>query len=571
MKKLIRFINYFSVITLVFFLFNCSSDNTGNNSSEEDATPSLSVSTQTLTFSDTEILMFSEAKTLTFSGLNLSDVLDINISSNFEISLDGQNFESEITVQTINNQINSQLLYVRFAPNEDAIGQISESLIFTSTNANSQSVNLIANAIGTDPNLSVNYSELFFNDTIVGTISESLTVEITANNLTSFLNISSDGQFLISLDDISYNSSLQIDQQTANEDFLLYVRFQPSEIGESLNVLEFNSEELTTISVELVGTGIPMVYNYQAFNETRLAYGGGFSQSSAQTYTLHDDTTNIESIIMYLQLDCPSGGCNEWDVYSNILVRDNSTNNWYEIGRYITPYGVGTGQLERGLEIDVTDFKSLLTGNVELKAFIEVWGSDGWELSVDFDYVEGTPDYQYYEIAPIVQYNNNSLAGVIYGEDASAFDLSKDVFVPSNTESVHLRTIITGWGHATPNDSNGRPCAEWCYRTHSVKINNNQEFQHYLGPIGCVTNPVSPQNGNWAPDRAGWCPGMAVPNRINSLEASLAGTTFSFDYDFEPWTNDLLSSSSNIHAYYAISSFIVVKSNSPIDKPTIIN
>ena len=39
-------------------------------------------------------------------------------------------------------------------------------------------------------------------------------IEITANNLTSFLNISSDGQFLISLDDISYNSSLQIDQQT---------------------------------------------------------------------------------------------------------------------------------------------------------------------------------------------------------------------------------------------------------------------------------------------------------------------------------------------------------------------
>jgi hypothetical protein len=110
-----------------------------------------------------------------------------------------------------------------------------------------------------------------------------------------------------------------------------------------------------------------LVYNYQAFNETRLAYGGGFSQSSAQTFTLHDDTTNIESVIMYLQLDCPSGGCNEWDVYSNILVRDLSTNNWYEIGRYITPYGVGTGQLERGLEIDVTDFKSLLTGNVELK------------------------------------------------------------------------------------------------------------------------------------------------------------------------------------------------------------
>jgi hypothetical protein len=177
---------------------------------------------------------------------------------------------------------------------------------------------------------------------------------------------------------------------------------------------------------------------------------------------------------------------------------------------------------------------------LSLKAFIEVWGSDGWELSVDFDYVEGTPDYQYYEIAPIVQYNNNSLAGVIYGEDASAFDLIKGCVCAFERgkvciceqlllDGVTLHQMIQTEGHVLSG----------AYRTHSVKINNNQEFQHYLGPIGCVTNPVSPQNGNWAPDRAGWCPGMAVPNRINSLEASLAGTTFSFDYEFEPWTNDL--------------------------------
>jgi len=97
-------------------LINCSNDSTENNFSEDQTTPSLSVSTQTLTFSDTEILMFSEPKTLTFSGLDLSDVLVINTGFNFEISLDAQNFESEITIQTVNNQISSQILYVRFAP-----------------------------------------------------------------------------------------------------------------------------------------------------------------------------------------------------------------------------------------------------------------------------------------------------------------------------------------------------------------------------------------------------------------------------------------------------------------------
>ena len=74
-------------------LINCSNDSTENNFSEDQTTPSLSVSTQTLTFSDTEILMFSEPKTLTFSGLDLSDVLVINTGFNFEISLDAQNFE----------------------------------------------------------------------------------------------------------------------------------------------------------------------------------------------------------------------------------------------------------------------------------------------------------------------------------------------------------------------------------------------------------------------------------------------------------------------------------------------
>ena len=70
----------------------------------------------------------------------------------------------------------------------------------------------------------------------------------------------------------------------------------------------------------------------------------------------------------------PSAGCNAWDVFANILVREPVSNEWYEIGRYITPYGVDTKALERGIEIDVTDFKSLLSGAVELKAYIEVWG-----------------------------------------------------------------------------------------------------------------------------------------------------------------------------------------------------
>ena len=273
---------------------------------------------------------------------------------------------------------------------------------------------------------------------------------------------------------------------------------------------------------------------------------------------------NIESIKMYVQLDCPNAGCNAWDVFANILVKEPASNEWLEIGRYITPYGVDTSVLERGIEIDVTDFKSLLSGTVELKAYIEVWGSDGWNLSVDFDYVEGEPDYKYYQISRVMQYNKNSLEGVIYGEDQSEFDLDKTISFGENIQSAHLRTIITGWGHATPADSDGRRCAEWCFRTHDIKINDANRFQHEMKGIGCSSNPINNQAGNWSPDRAGWCPGMAVPLRLDNFDENLNGKTLKFEYAFQPWVNDLQTSATNKHAYYAISTFVVLKSDQEI-------
>ena len=223
-----------------------------------------------------------------------------------------------------------------------------------------------------------------------------------------------------------------------------------------------------------------------------------------------------------------------------------------------------TKALDRGIEIDVTDFKSFLSGTVELKAYIEVWGSDGWNLSVDFDYTEGEPDFKNYQISRVMQYNRNSLEGVIYGEDQSKFDLDKSISFGENIQSAHLRTIITGWGHATPADADGRRCAEWCFRTHTIKIDGANKFQHQMRGIGCGSNPINNQGGNWQPDRAGWCPGMAVPLRVDKFSENLNGKTIKFDYNFQPWVNDLKTDASNKHAYYAISTFVVLKSNEEI-------
>ena len=300
-----------------------------------------------------------------------------------------------------------------------------------------------------------------------------------------------------------------------------------------------------------------------------MGFGGGYSQSASQVFNLHQDLSNVSQIKMFLQIDCPTTGCDDWDRFANIKVKDPDSGNWFEIGRYITPYWVGTQLLDRGLEFDVTDFKSLLTGTTELRIYIENWTTKTDLVSLEFDYIEGTPDYPFYAVSEVLGFHANSIDGVPYGVSHSE-DLDRSVQIPNNAESSHLRTVISGWGHATPVDSNGRPCAEWCYRTHNVKINGSNSFQHYMGPIGCASNPIYNQApGNWTPDRAGWCPGMAVPVRVNNLGTAYSGSSFTFEYDFEDWTSDGGTTSGQTGAYYATSTYIVVKSNTEISSPVV--
>ncbi|TDS51842.1 peptide-N-glycosidase F-related protein [Myroides indicus] len=308
-------------------------------------------------------------------------------------------------------------------------------------------------------------------------------------------------------------------------------------------------------------------FNYKTFHKVHTAFGDGLSQNVEDSFDFPTDIEKVKSIKMYVQFDCP---CNIWDVFANIQAKDKISGEWYEIGRYITPYGKDSSPLERGLEFDVTDFKSILTGTTELKAYTEVWGADGWLISVDFDFIYGESDYKYSSVIPILQYNANSIDGEPYGEPHN-FVMNKMINLPENSEAAHLRTIISGWGHATPNDPGGRGCAEWCFRTHHILINNVSSFNHYLGSIGCADNPIIDQRGNWKPDRAGWCPGMAVPTRIDKLDKNLLGKQFKFEYQFQEWENNMEYPGDNPHAYYALSTFVIVKSNTPIEKPTVVN
>ena len=306
----------------------------------------------------------------------------------------------------------------------------------------------------------------------------------------------------------------------------------------------------------------PKITNVKTFNNVKVAFGEGLSQSAEDTFNFPTNVEDIKSIKMYIKDICPNKECDEWDRYANVYVKDKTSGVYYEIGRFITPYWVGNEKLERGYEIDVTDFKSVLSGSIDLKIYTETWNDKGRMYSVEFDFEHGKPDYKYSTIVPIFQYNKSSIDGVPYGKDfnTNVFDLQKTINIPVATELAYYRTIISGWGHSSPGT-----CAEWCVKTHDILIDGTQKYQHKLRGIGCAQNPVNNQApGNWKPDRAGWCPGMAVPVRFDNIEKSSFGTPYTFEYDLEDYTT-------TGEAYYAISSFVILKSNVPIEKATITN
>ncbi|MFB0904909.1 MAG: peptide-N-glycosidase F-related protein [Nonlabens sp.] len=435
-------------------------------------------------------------------------------------------------------------------------------LVQCSSDSNSDSG---SDGSGDAASLSTSLSQLFFEPTSIDQYSSVKTLTISYSNLTTAIQISSSSVFEVSLDGVAFSNSIVMPIDSSSN--LLFVRFAPLSVDRFQGEITIQNTAIATdLVITISGAGTPRIQNYQTFSRERLAFGTGFSQSAVHTFNLPSDVSNFEAINMYVKLTCPSGGCDEWDVFANVKVLDPLSGELYELARFITPYWNDNSQLPRGFEFDVTDFKSLLTGSVSLRIMTECWNVRGYEVSVDFDYVEGMPDYAYYEIARLFNYDNNSLAGIPYGVTHS-FDLTRTVNVPSNAQSTHLRTVISGWGQTASGDPDGRPCAEWCFRTHQVLIDGATMFQHDLAPLGCASNPVSNQApGNWMPDRAGWCPGMEVPTRIDVFSSNRAGTAFNFEYELENWIN-----MGGSNAFYAISTFVVVKSDTPIQRPVVMD
>ena len=76
-----------------------------------------------------------------------------------------------------------------------------------------------------------------------------------------------------------------------------------------------------------------------AFDAVHQYFGSlGNNRTVIDTIQFPDSNTGYSDITMHLNLECPTGGCDPWDRKAKISVQH--LNGWFEIGRYITPYGI---------------------------------------------------------------------------------------------------------------------------------------------------------------------------------------------------------------------------------------
>jgi hypothetical protein len=171
---------------------------------------------------------------------------------------------------------------------------------------------------------------------------------------------------------------------------------------------------------------------------------------------------------------------------------------WYEIIRYITPYGVACSS-----KINLTDFMSILQGKIRFRVTLGTF-DNGFSYNLNLTYRQGAAAHPYSTISKVWNKTYD------FGNPANLQPV-KDVNVNFNTASVTSKLKLVSSGHGW-GDNNTDNAAEFHDDTHHIWVNGAETFAQRNWQI-CNPNPdgCSPQNGTWFYNRAGWCPGSIAP------------------------------------------------------------
>lgn len=308
--------------------------------------------------------------------------------------------------------------------------------------------------------------------------------------------------------------------------------------------------------------------NQNSTNVTALGTENVWVYASVPSVTVEADLPShigaYTQIIGTLHIDCPAGGCDPWDRVSSIDVQGKN-GQWYEIIRYLTPYGVACQH-----EIDLTDFASLLKGKTKFRVNLGTTGN-GFLYTLELDYIAGAAKHPYSNVQKLWEETFQ------FGDPANLQpvpELTK--YFPENTVSAKIKLLSTGHGWG---DNNSGNAAEFSINTHHIWVNNQQTFEQYNW-LDCNPNPdgCSPQAGTWYHNRAGWCPGSIAPyfdfdmSSYTTQESVNIGYIFDEGYEDQchPNNPDCVSGTTcpncndGFNPHLVVNSFLISYGNSPL-------
>lgn len=201
--------------------------------------------------------------------------------------------------------------------------------------------------------------------------------------------------------------------------------------------------------------------------------------------------------------------------------------NKFEIGRFITPYGIGFDLGPNGFTYvyEVSDYQSLLHGDVDFAAH-----NTQELIDVQFKFIEGTPPR---DVLSIEHIWNQSGSFLYKNLDDDVNLPAKEVALNPDGGMFKVRSRITGHGHNGANN-----CCEWgngVGRDHELLVNGTlRDTWEIWQETECGDNPNTGQGGTWPYAREGWCPGDIVEDHEFDITPFVTpGTTATIDYDIE--------------------------------------
>ena len=257
-------------------------------------------------------------KTFTVTGTNLE--------GNVNITLTGASVYSVSPTTITKAQATAgATVTVTYAPTET--GSTTASVILTSTNAYSQTVNLSGTATVT-PTLTVDPTSLSFSTSVGAPVTQTFT--LTGANLTDNVTLSVDGEddYYFSVDKVSISKNAVTSGTTVT------VTYNPEEVGTHHASVVINSTGAESKTVALTGTATESE-RYITLTPTSLSFETVAGQAVTQTFNLKG--TNLNSSVSL----SVSGG-NGFFSLSNSTVRYSIANNGVDITVTYNPTTSGT-------------------------------------------------------------------------------------------------------------------------------------------------------------------------------------------------------------------------------------